>query len=418
MAFRQLLAQPEFRRLWIGQVFSNLGDRLTQMILIAIVGTRAPGSTVALAAIMTWTVVPAFVVSPFAGAAVDRWDRRRMMIVSDVARSAVVLALPLAAHWPAMVPLNTFVFLLFAIACFFLPARLALTPTLVAPGALVTANSLMTTSGMIGATTSMLVGGIVVEQLGVPVSGLVAAGAYLASAACVLAIRHRAPPAANPKNPSIAGTGRLLLREIREGFQYCLSHPPARFILRTLFLLMAASGAIFVVATVMVQQALGSVTQDLGVFSVTIGAGLFLGTVGYGRFGARWDRPRLICGCLLVCGVCLGAFTWGVGVRHSWLAGWVTTVLLGMVVAPVGTAINTMVHELVQDRLHGRVFSVMGIVMNAAMLVGLWVAGLAAARSSPAATLAAVSALLAAAGALGLAVGRVRGRAVGGIMRP
>lgn len=402
MPFRALLAQRNFRWLWIGQICSQLGDRLTQMILIAIVGTRAPGSTVALAAIMTWTVVPAFVVSPIAGAAVDRWDRRRTMVVSDVARSAVVLALPLLIGWPAMAPLNTLVFLLFAIACFFVPARLALTPALVAPEALVAANSLMTTSGMIGATASMLVGGLLVEQVGVPVSCLLAAAAYLASAGCVLAVRHRSLP------PTTSPGAAALLREIGEGFQHCFGHPPARFVLRVLFLLMVASGAIFVVATVMVQQALGSVTRDLGVFSVTLGVGLFLGTVGYGRFGSRWDKPRLILWCLIACGLCLGAFAWGVGVRHSWRAGGVTALLLGMVVAPIGTAVNTMIHELVHDRLWGRVFSAMGIVMNAAMLVGLWTAGLVAERITPFGTLAAVSGLLAVGGALGLAIGRVR----------
>lgn len=397
MAFRALLAQREFRWLWIGQIFSQLGDRLTQMILIAVVGTRFPGSTVALAGVMTWTIVPAFVVSPLAGAAVDRWDRRRMMATSDVIRSVCVLALPMAALRPSMAPTHLLIVLLFAIACFFIPARLALMPALVPPRALVAANSLMTTSGMIGATTSMLLGGLLVEQVGVPASCAIAAAAYLASAGCVLAIRHRAPPAAAPALHPAA-----LWREIVEGFRYCWRQAPARFVLNVLFLLMAASGAIFVVATVMVQQALGSVTRDLGVFSVTLGAGLFLGTVGYGRFGARWDRRRLILGCVLVCGICLGTFTWGVGVQRSWLAGWLVTACLGVAVAPVGAAINTMIHELVHGRLQGRVFSAMGIVMNAAMLLGLWVAGLAAERITPAQTLVIVSGLLVAAGAAGI----------------
>ncbi len=404
MPFRALLAQRDFRWLWIGQICSNLGDRLTQMILIAVVGTRAPGSTVALATIMTWTVVPAFLVSPVAGAAVDRWDRRRTMVVSDLARSLGVLALPLLTRWPAMAPLNTLVFLLFAIACFFLPARLALTPALVAPDALVAANSLMTTSGMIGATISMLVGGLLVERVGVPTSCVLAAVAYVASAGCVLAVRHRAPPSTGTGYTRVPGTGLSLLADIGEGFHHCFSHAPARFVLYVLFLLMVASGAIFVVATVMVQQALGSVTRDLGVFSVMIGLGLFLGTVGYGRFGSRWDKPRLILWCLVACGLCLGAFAWGVGLRHSWRAGMVTTLLVGAVVAPIGTAVNTMIHELVHDRLWGRVFSAMGIVMNAAMLVGLWTAGLVAVRITPVGTLAAVSGLLAVGGALGLAL--------------
>lgn len=396
MAFRELLRQREFRCLWVGQICSQLGDRLTQMILIAIVGTRFPGSPAALATVMTWTVIPAFVVSPLAGAVVDRWDRRRTMLWSDLARGACIATLPLAARGPSMAPTYLVVFLLFAIACFFLPARLALVPALVTPGRLVAANSLMTTSGMIAATTSMLLGGFLVEQIGVPGSCAVAAGAYVASAACILALRHRAAPsAASALRPG------ALWREIREGFHFCLSHPPALFVLRVLFCLMVASGAIVVGATIMVQQVLGSVTRDLGVFSVTLGLGLFLGTVGYGRLGSRWDRPRLILGCLIVCGACLGLFTWGIAAHRSWLAGWVTTALLGVAAAPIGAAVNTMIHELVHERLQGRVFSAMGIVMNAAMLLGLWTAGWVGEHRPPAHTLAGVSGLLIAVGAAG-----------------
>ena len=100
MSFQALLGQRNFRWLWIGQICSQLGDRLTQMILIAIVGARAPGSTLALSTMMAWTVFPAFVVSPLAGAYVDRWDRRRVMVVCDLARGALVLAFPLLVARP------------------------------------------------------------------------------------------------------------------------------------------------------------------------------------------------------------------------------------------------------------------------------------------------------------------------------
>lgn len=405
MSFRTLLGQPNFRWLWIGQICSQLGDRLTQMILIAIVGARAPGSTLALSTMMAWTVIPAFVVSPLAGACVDRWDRRRTMLVCDLARGAVVLTLPILAAKAAMAPTYLLVFLLFAIACFFLPARLALMPALVDARTLVAANSLMTTSGMIGATTSMLAGGLLVEHWGVAASCGMAAASYLASAACVLGVRP--PPAPAPPPPPRSLT---LFSEIREGVVYAFGQPHAQFVLGVLFLLTGASGAIFVVATVIVQQALGSVTRDLGIYSVTVGLGLFLGTVAYGRLGQRWHKPSMILWCLTTSGLCLLGFAWGVGGQHLRWAGWVATVALGLVVAPIGSAVNAMIHELVQGRLWGRVFSAMGIVMNAALLLGLWGAGVAAERITPLGTLVVVSGFLVLAGLVGLL--RARGRRV------
>ena len=371
-------------------------------MLIALVATRFPGSTKAMAAVMAWTVLPAFLVSPVAGASVDRWDRRRTMLASDLVRAAGILMLPAAAATAgSMLPVYGLIFLVYGGACFFLPARLALLPSLVSADALVAANSLLTTSGMIGATTCMLIGGLLVEHIGVPASCVVTTASYLASAACVLMIRSSAVPApSGPRSP--------LIREILEGLRYAVSQLHAQFVLLTLWILSAASGAIFVVATVMVQQALGSVTRDLGVFSITLGLGLFLGTVGYGRFGERWDKPVVILLGLVAGGVCLASFTWGVGAWRSWAAGWGTTVLLGMCVAPIGTAVNALIHELVRDRLRGRVFSVMGIVMNAGMLTGLWAAGIVADRLTPVHTLTALALALIVGGLVSLTIVRAR----------
>ena len=104
MRFRTLLAKRDFRCLWLGQMCSQLGDRTTQTALIAIAGLWFPGSASALARVMACTVVPAFLVGPFAGACVDRWDRRRTMMVCDVARAACVMALPAVLSGPSFLP--------------------------------------------------------------------------------------------------------------------------------------------------------------------------------------------------------------------------------------------------------------------------------------------------------------------------
>lgn len=402
MRFRDLLAQEDFRRLWIGQVCSQLGDRLTQMILIAVVAGRFPGSPLALAKIMACTLIPSFLVSPFAGAYVDRWDRRRTMLVCDLGRALCVAALPVVVAWPTMPPVYALVLLLFAIACFFFPARLALLPALVPPGALVAANSLLTTSGMVAATMSVLIGGLLVEQIGVAASCAVAAGSYLSSAGCILLIRHRAVPMAITPRPW------ALLREIWEGIAYVLGRRHAQFVLGILFLMMGSAGATFVVTTILVQQAMGTVTQDIGLLSAALSVGLFLGTVLYGRLGQSWDKPSLLLACVAASGAALTAFATAIGVRHAWGAGLVTAALLGMAVAPIGIAVNTMIHELVHGRLWGRIFSAMGIVMNAALLTGLASAGLVAERVTPLVTLWVVGGSLVMVGIVGLPVVRLR----------
>ena len=93
--FREVLKERNFFLLWLGQIISQFGDRLNQMVLIAIVYARTPGSPFELAKFFSFTIIPSFFVSPLAGAFIDRWDKKTTMIVCDVLRGLVVLAIPL-----------------------------------------------------------------------------------------------------------------------------------------------------------------------------------------------------------------------------------------------------------------------------------------------------------------------------------
>ncbi len=65
--FKEVLKNRNFFLLWIGQVISQLGDRLDQMALIAFVYLRAPGSTLEIAKILSFTIIPVFLIGPIAG---------------------------------------------------------------------------------------------------------------------------------------------------------------------------------------------------------------------------------------------------------------------------------------------------------------------------------------------------------------
>ena len=70
--FREVLKNRIFFLLWLGQIISQLGDRLDQMALIAFVYLRAPGSPLQIANILSFTIIPVFLIGPLAGVYVDR----------------------------------------------------------------------------------------------------------------------------------------------------------------------------------------------------------------------------------------------------------------------------------------------------------------------------------------------------------
>src|SRR5512144_943843 len=135
---RPLLLQRDFAALWWGQLISLWGDRLNYLALNGLVqehtrGYQDPGqSSLMLSLHGTVSVLPVLLFSPFAGPWLDRWNLRRVLIVSDLARALCVLAIPFiyrATHLAT--PVLTLVFLVFTCNVFFLPASSAMTPEIV-----------------------------------------------------------------------------------------------------------------------------------------------------------------------------------------------------------------------------------------------------------------------------------------------
>lgn len=371
-----LLRHRNFRLLWLGQLCSQAGDRLTQMVLVALVAQRAAGSALSMAAVMAATSVPALVVNPFAGAFVDRWDRRRTMIACDLIRAAAILALPWLAAARSPHPLYAGIFVVFAVAGFFVPARLAIIPDLVPAGELGRANTLFTTSGMIGSTVILLIGALLVEWVGASRSAFVVSGSYIASALFIVPLGGRGEGLR-------AGPGESasrILSEVAEGFRQLWSHRNTRRVMGILAALMGGAGATLVVGAVLVQQSLHTVTKDLGFLSLWMGVGMLLGTLAHGRWGTRRPKRAVMGICFIGCGLGLAGFTAGVAGLHSARAASLAAVWMGACVAPVGIITNTLVHEAHPERLHGRIFSSLGVAINVALIGSMLAAGWLAER--------------------------------------
>ena len=91
--YRRLARNPGFRRLWVSQFVSGIGDWLVIGLLIPLVTTLTGGSSFAVAGIMIAKIIPSLLFSSFIGVFVDRFDRRRLMIACDIARAVLTLFL-------------------------------------------------------------------------------------------------------------------------------------------------------------------------------------------------------------------------------------------------------------------------------------------------------------------------------------
>ncbi|MBM3252473.1 MAG: MFS transporter [Candidatus Omnitrophica bacterium] len=157
--------------------------------------------------------------------------------------------------------------------------------------------------------------------------------------------------------------------EIKDGALYLMKQKEISFIVKILFLLWSALGAIYVVAIVFIQHALGTVTKDLGLLIMFLGAGLFIGSLVYGRLGHKISHFKIIFSCFAFSGIVLSFFVIVLTVYPNFLVAAILAFIFGIIVSPIMAAANTLVHEASTSQMRGKVFSSLEIVMHFAFLI-------------------------------------------------
>jgi MFS transporter, DHA3 family, macrolide efflux protein len=166
LSARGVLRIPDFRRLWTGQVISDFGDALTSLALLLVVN-QLTGSTAALALMAIFLALPQVTVGVLAGVYVDRWDRRKVMLASDLLRAGLVLGFVFVQSVDRLWLLYLLAISQAAVGTFFTPARTALIPSIVARDGLMAANSLSQASRLVAGVLGSAAAGVMVGVFGV-----------------------------------------------------------------------------------------------------------------------------------------------------------------------------------------------------------------------------------------------------------
>jgi MFS family permease len=384
--FTEVLKNRNFFLLWLGQIISQVGDRLDQMALIAFVYLRAPGSTLEIAKILSFTIIPVFLIGPIAGVYVDRWDRRRTMYACDLLRAALVFTIPLFLFYSkTLLPIYLIIFIVFSIGRFFVPAKLSIIPDLVHKKDLLMANSLVNTTGMIAAILGFGISGVLVEWLGAK-SGFYLDGlSFLISAALIFFIVKKSSAAMSFKKVSkeiVEVIRKSVMQEIKEGVLYFIKNKSIRFTAGIIFILWSALGAVYVVLIVFVQKTLHSATKDLGLLIMFLGIGLFLGSLAYGRFGQRFSQYKMIFVSLVLSGIMLIIFALCIHRYPHFSIAALLSFSLGLLISPIMIASNTIIHNVSENGMMGKIFSSLEVVMHLGFLLFMFISSLLAERLS------------------------------------
>ncbi|MCX2726710.1 MFS transporter [Thermomicrobium sp. 4228-Ro] len=365
-----LVGNRRFAALWISDLVATIGDRVHRVALAALVYELTGSMTVAGLAFLA-SGLPDLVLGPLAGVVVDRVDRRRVMIASDLARVVPVMLLPIAGeYWIGS--LYVLLFLINAAAILHRPAKMAAIPAVVPQGQLTRANSLSSLAESLGdiggyPLAGLVVGGLVAllgSDRGLVFAFAVAALGYVLSAAVLWPLRL--PPQPHVEKRSTA----LVWRELVDGVNYLFRN----VLLRTNTMLVALGAiAIGMAMPLLVGYAYGVSAQGEVAYSL-LNFGIGVGSVAGALLTGVLNTRRL--GTLVLSGlVLMGAGLAGLGVGPPL---WVAVLLTGL--TGFGNLLFlvpsvTIVQRITPASLMGRVFALRSTLLFTALIVANGIGG-------------------------------------------
>lgn len=372
LGVRDVLRIRDYRYLFAGQAVSDIGDGIT-LLLVLLVINDLTGSNFALALMAIAEAVPAFSVGLAAGVYVDRWNRRRIMLASDLLRAGIVLAFGLVQS-AALVPLLYVLgFTQASIGTFFRPARGAMLPHIVPSEGLPAANSLAQGSQVIGGVIGAGIAGLLFGVFGsAPIGFAIDAATFLVSFAFISRVAASAGRISGEEHAAARGTG--MLTSIRAGLAVVRGSRVLAGIIMASSVTMLGLGAVNVLFVPLIVNELDvSPTWMAGIdFAQT--AGMLAAAALVTTLVRRLAPTSIITIALVGVGVCIGLMA---GVSSVWQV-LVILVAVGLCVTPLQAMVQTMVQTSAGDATRGRVVSLLQAAMSTASVGSMAIGGVMA----------------------------------------
>jgi MFS family permease len=366
LTYMQLLrGNRSFRRLWVGQVISELGNWFNFIAGLGLVRAISGADPEVTAIMIVLRLAPFALVAPLAGAIVDRWSRRTVMIVSDLARMVIALGFLLVRKpedlWIAYVCM----FAGSLLGAPFEAARNAAMPNLTGEGGLLAGNSLMYSSRFLLSAVGMALGSAASARFGYGVAFIINSLSFAASAYSLWLVperemREEAAPAPRAEKHGVVAGVRQVWGDMREGWTYIIRYPLVGALVGFNVLWAVGGGAntlIFDQLGGVVFAAREGLKSDTGfaVLSTASGIGLFIGMLVARRVGAHIELHKLTVPFMGWTIIVYGVLMATIGLMPTlWLAG--AVVLVSHVIVSAEFAIHiTMLMSILPDSLRGRV---------------------------------------------------------------
>jgi len=374
-AVRGLRSSRPFRRMAMASGFASLGDWMGFLAIIALTAdimgpTRA--AAFAVSGVMAARVVPSLVLAPVAGVFVDRWDRKRVLVLTHVGRGLIMALIPFTQELLALILATLFLEVLSAL---FAPAKDAVFPTLVRREQLMSANqvNLVLTYGMLplaGVLYAVLVeyaarlatpgSFIAMRPIAVPI--WFNALTFLIAAALIRTITIRRVPVVTERAP------QRVAAQFTEGLRFVAGHPIIRIFILGVMLVAGTAGVVITTGEFFASL-LNAGASGFGVLVAAVGAGMVVGLLLAAPLSSRLRPDWLFAPGIVVAGSGLILTALAVDLP----AALAPAALMGSGAGLVFIVGYTVLQQRADDRIRGRTFG----AFNAGIRVAIFLATIA-----------------------------------------
>jgi MFS family permease len=379
--FPKLLARNRnYRYTWIGQVVSEVGDHFNNIAVFSL-AMETTRSGLVVSGVLLSRAIPAVMAGPVAGVLLDRFDRKRIMIASDLIRAIVALGFVATLHYREPWLLYLLSALLMFASPFFTSGRTSILPTITNKEELHTANSLTQTTQWTTLTIGTMAAGLSAATLGFRWAFVLNSLSFLFSAVCIS--RLRVEGSFRAKRTEL--TENRVVRpwhEYKEGLRYMKSSPLILGIALVGVGWATGGGAAQILFTLFGEQVFNRGPAGIGIFWSFAGVGLLAGGAMGHYLGKRIDfktYKRTISVCYVIHG---GAYVLFSQMPKFWEA--LLFIALSRAAVAVSSVLNvSQMLRHVPDEFRGRVFSTAESLVWSTMIFSMALAGIATEYQGP-----------------------------------
>jgi len=382
---KNIMTKPQKRNFWlyaIGRLVSLIGSGVQAVALpLYVLDKTGSGSMMGIFAMLS--MVPAFLMTPFAGVIGDRWNRKRIMVNMDYARGVIIFLLAFFAftnklNISILFTMQVFISVMNSV---FGSATAAMMPDLLPEEKFTWGNSVMATVQSLSGIIGPALGGIIYGILGIEWVFMINAISFVLSAVSEMFIIYRVP---HDREKEI--TLKIFVQDIKEGLNFMWMKKTLLSLVMLFMVLNFLAAPIFIVALpYILREIIGFSAQQFGYIETSWTLGTLLGSIMVGTFLSKFSLSKLFkAGLLTMVYLTIGFSIEFFPFVQNYFNGptWsyffliaVSLLVMGVFNSMLNIPINTYLQKLTTPNIRSRVFSVVDLLTQLAVPVGSLIYG-------------------------------------------